>query len=278
MARTTGEKSAVDHRRRFARAPVWLGLLLVAAFVAVKLTAWNSEPSCGGTRDCTRVLFLGDSYTFVNDLPDTFAALAASGGHGVDTGMIALSGETLARHAASASDTAEINDTPWNFVVLQEQSEIPSETSLSQTEMYPAVQRLTSTISDAGAQPLLFLTWGHRDGWPQAGLTSYSSMQAALDQGYETLSAEQGIPIAPVGWAWGTLLTQEPNADLWQSDGSHPTVEGTYLAACVFYATIFRQSPEGLSDHDGLSQDEAVRVQAVASNAVLGDTARWGLG
>jgi hypothetical protein len=103
-------------------------------------------------------------------------------------------------------------------------------------------------------------------------------MQAALDQSYHNLSATQHVPVAPVGWAWWTLLGQEPGADLWQGDGSHPTTEGTYLAACVFYATIFHQSPVGLTDHDGLSDAEAAQVQAAAATAVIGNGRAWGLG
>ena len=99
--------------------------------------------------------------------------------------------------------------------------------------MYPAAIRLISMIRDAGAQPLLFQTWGHRDGLPQGGLGSYPAMQAALDQSYQSLSAAQHVPVAPVSWAWSGLLSQEPGAALWQDDGSHPTTEGTYLAACT---------------------------------------------
>ena len=62
-----------------------------------------------------------------------------------------------------------------------------------------------------------------------------------------------------------------------QDDGSHPTVSGTYLAACVFYATIFRQSPEGLSYIDGLSSRDASVLQAEAAGAVLQNPDQWGL-
>ena len=116
----------------------------------------------------------------------------------------------------------------------------------------------------------------HQQGWPQAGLSGYPAMQAALDQGYEDLSAAQRVPVAPVGWAWWTLLRQEPAAPLWEGDGSHPSAEGTYLAACVFYATIFHQSPVGLSDHDGLSGADAAQAQAAAATAVLSGTRAWG--
>lgn len=85
------------------------------------------------------------------------------------------------------------------------------------------------------------------------------------------------MAVAPVGAAWQTAVAQKAFPALWQDDGSHPTVQGTYLAACVFYATIFRQSPMGLSYHDGLSDAEAIKLQEVAATTVFTDAAQWGL-
>ena len=62
-----------------------------------------------------------------------------------------------------------------------------------------------------------------------------------------TLANQLIAPVAPVGYAWLTAWLQNPQLDLWQADGSHPTEQGTYLAACVFYAVLFRQSPENNS-------------------------------
>jgi hypothetical protein len=64
---------------------------------------------------------------------------------------------------------------------------------------------------------------------------------------------------------------------MWQDDGIHPTQAGTYLAACVFYASIFRQSPEGLSFHGGVSDAQAQVLQAEAGQHVLDLSAEWGL-
>jgi hypothetical protein len=102
-------------------------------------------------------------------------------------------------------------------------------------------------------------------------------MQAAIDQGYLGLAGNLGVPIAPVGETWQTVVSSQTNADLWQSDGVHPTLAGTYLAACVFYATIFHQSPVGLSYRDNLSHSEATGLQQAAASTVLSDPATRGL-
>jgi hypothetical protein len=69
-----------------------------------------------------------------------------------------------------------------------------------------------------------------------------------------------------------------PDIDLWQTDGSHPTQAGTYLAACVFYASVFRQSPAGLSFHGGVSDEQARSLQDEAGSRVLDMKSEWGLG
>jgi uncharacterized protein DUF4886 len=252
-------------------------LLLLCALMLTQLGCSGASPcgNPGSSAACTRVLFIGNSYTYVNDLPTMFATLATSGGHSVKTGMLAEGGATLADHAASVDTATMLAATRWSIVVLQEQSQIPSVDALRQNQMYPAARALVRMVRAAGAAPIFFLTWAHRDGWPENGLANYGSMQSAIDDGYLAIAGEQSTTVAPVGYAWWTLLTEEPTAGLWLDDGSHPTPEGTYLAACVFYATIFRQSPLGLDYHADLPGDKAATLQAIAAKVVLGDPARW---
>jgi hypothetical protein len=224
-----------------------------------------------------RVLFLGNSYTYVNDLPGTFARLAESGGRQVETAMVANGGETLDQHAASADSQASIASRRWDFVVLQEQSDIPAVVASREYSMYPAVRRLVASIVARGATPMFNMTAAHRDGLPDSGLAGYEAMQLAIDDGYGAIARELGVPIAPVGYAWFVVRRQHPEIGLWQDDGSHPSPAGTYLAACVFYAAIFRQSPERLAFEDGLSSDQARTLQAAAATNVLTLEAQWGL-
>jgi hypothetical protein len=275
-------QEAVVHpaaRRRRLRAVLIAAIVaaLALAFGLPQLGLWGN-PGCGlPFTTCTRVLFIGDSYTYVNDLPTTFADLAWAAGQRVDAVTLATGGESLAGHVADATTETTIDSEAWNTVVLQDQSEDPALASYRASEMDPAVTELAQLIRNDGAQPLLFLTWGHRSGWPQADLFSYSSMQAAVDQGYLAIAAEDAIPIAPVGDAWQSVLAQQPDAGLWQGDGVHPTTAGTYLAACVFYASIFGRTPVGLTYDDGLPAAEAAMLQRVAAATSLGDHSKWGL-
>jgi hypothetical protein len=83
--------------------------------------------------------------------------------------------------------------------------------------------------------------------------------------------------VAPVGVAWQLGVTRDSSLALWQPDGSHPTQAGTYLAACVFYAALFRASPVGLPTQAGLAPETARQLQQLAQEAVLTDPGRWHL-
>jgi hypothetical protein len=261
-------------RRRSAAAIAILATLVVPALAGCSGTA----PTCGpNDGSCTRVLFIGNSYTYVNDLPGTFAALAQSGGHGVETGSLAGSGATLADHAAEPATATKLDSSRWSFVVLQEQSQIPSIESAREYTMFPAIRTLVGMIRQRNETPLLFMTWAHRDGFPEAGLPDYETMQRSIDSGFQSIAAETDAPVAPVGYTWFIVRRQNAAIDLWQGDGTHPSAAGTYLAACVFYATVFRQSPEGLAFADGLPADTALVLQKAAAVNVLANLSQWGL-
>jgi hypothetical protein len=248
----------------------------------ILLVAFGCSPSknCDqsqSTNSCTRVLFIGNSYTYTNDLPGMFAQLAKGGGHQVETGMAATAGWKLSNHAGSTDTISQITSSKWDYVVLQEQSEIPAITQSRLTVMYPAARVLVRQIKGTGATPIFFLTWAYRDGLPANGFQDYQTMQFQIDIGYLEIAQELSAPVAPVGYAWLLAKGQNSTLDLWQADGSHPTRQGTYLAACVFYASIFRQSPEGLTYLGGQSKDTAMFLQKIAGTSVLDNPAQWNL-
>jgi hypothetical protein len=119
--------------------PVSRGQLALAALLWALLAAtlfwlrrtWNT-PRAEGLLDETapHVLFLGNSYTYVNDLPGTFAKLAASRGQRVATTMYALGAYSLEKHAKDAATRKNIESRTWDFVVLQDQSQRPRSTSI----------------------------------------------------------------------------------------------------------------------------------------------------
>ena len=225
----------------------------------------------------TRVLFVGNSLTFFNDLPEIFARLAGSGGHAVEVGMSAQGGQTFAGHASSPTTLKKLTGQRWDFIVLQEQSRIPAIAAQRSEHMLPAVRLLEEKAAESGADTVLFLTWASRDGLPSAGFKDYVAMQAAIEAGYLEVAGEIGAMVAPVGVAWQRALEEHPELELWQRDGSHPSPEGTYLTACVFHATLLGESPEGAGYLAGLPEETARFLQAVAGETAFSDPGRWNL-
>ena len=243
---------------------------LSTVILILVLCSCSLSTNCGNAQDtsCTRVFFIGNSYTFVNDLPNTFAKLARSGGHKVEVGMSAQGGWTLAQHNGSPETLRLLNSTKWNFVVLQEQSQIPSVEAARTQGMFPAARGLVQKVNAIGAVPVFFITWAHRDGFPENGM-NYKDMQNQINYGYTQIAQELHAMAAPVGPAWSIAVEKHPELSLWQDDGSHPTEVGTYLAACVFYSVIFHESPEDLSYRADLSKETAKILQTLASQTAL---------
>ena len=220
-------------------------------------------------RSTTRVLFIGNSYTKSGDLPNMFLELAKAGGHRVEVGTSVQGGWDLRDHLKKDRATDVINSKKWQYVVLQEQSLIPAFEEARVEEMYPAARELDSLIKEQGAKTIFFVTWGRQRGFPEGGITSYERMQDEIDRGYSEIAEELDAMLAPVGTAWRIVAKEHPDMKLWQGDGSHPATRGTYLAACVFYATIFKESPVGLPYAPKMPEEDIKILQAAAAEAVL---------
>jgi hypothetical protein len=156
----------------------------------------------------------------------------------------------------------------WDDVVLQENSNIASlDPAWRPAYMGAPARDLVERIRGIGAQPILFLTPGYRTGSAFSTFDSYGAMQDRLDLNYRTVAGELGMPLAPVGLAWAEALSRRPEMALWQPDGVHPSLEGAYLDACVFYAVLYHRSPSS-SFTAGLAAADATFLQRVAARVV----------
>lgn len=197
--------------------------------------------------DTIDVLFLGNSYIYVNDLPALVEAISgALPGPIIRTGIHTHGGFTLAGHLEDGHVPAVLEPTAaagaWDRVVLQEQSALgtdmdPSTGKLGEpTAFHAATRRLVEMIRQRGGEPLLYMTWAKE---------RFPAQTADLAGAYEAIGAELGVPVAPVGLAWARVRRERPDLTLFLSDGSHPHPRGSYLAACVIYAELTGRSPVG---------------------------------
>lgn len=226
--------------------------------------------------DTTRVLFVGNSYTYANDLPTMFKSLSTSLGKAVYTDMSAPGGYSFEQHLTFAETMLKISKGNWNFVVLQEQSQMPVIDFYRYFSTYPSARKLDSIIKSYNSGTMFFMTWGRRYGGIQCIDTScsppflnFSHMQDSLSSAYTHIANELNAQLCQAGNVWRQSVNTDSTIVLWDSDLSHPSLAGSYLTACAFYAKIFNSSCIGSDYNAGLPSATANYLQTIASNYVL---------
>jgi hypothetical protein len=201
-------------------------------------------------------LFIGNSFTARNDLPGLIARLAAARGKDFQPRLINAGGASLRMHWNAGKAVQAIRDGGYGFVVLQEQSTLPVKNA---NRMHENVRLFDEAIKAAGSHMLLYMTWARAHA-PET--------QEAITKAYASIGQELGATVVPVGTAWQSFLRKYDQPVLYDKDQSHPTLAGTYLAACVFFATLFKESPVGLDiEVSGLGQKELALLQKSAWQA-----------
>ena len=229
------------------------------------------------------VLFLGNSYTYSNNLPDLLYQLSLAGGDSILHDSNTPGGYTFQMHTTDANSLSKINSRPWNYVILQGQSQEPAlDTPYVVNNVFPYATQLNNLIqaNDSCTQTIYFMTWGRKNGdasncvaYPP--VCTFAGMQDQLRGRYVQMAQDNNAIVAPVGEAWKNVIATNPAFDLYSPDESHPSIYGSYLTACVFYATIYRESPAGLNFYGGLPQNDALLLQTIAGNTVLDSMNVW---
>jgi PKD repeat protein len=233
------------------------------------------------SQDSVSVLFIGNSYTAANDLPGNFVALSASLGKTALVDSKVNGGYTFQMHSTDPITYSKVQAKPWDYVVLQGQSQEPSfPTSQVNSQSLPYAKLLADSVYEHNycSQALFFMTWGRENGDLQwDSINTFDKMNFRLRNAYLRFSDSVQGSVAPVGVAWKYVRDTYPSIALYSGDGSHPSVAGTYLTACTFYASVFRESPVGAGFTMGLDPQVAANLQNAAALAVLDSLNVWHL-
>jgi hypothetical protein len=235
-----------------------------------------------------RVYFMGNSYTAVNNLPQMVADVAASMGDTLIFDSHTPGGWTIENHWDTATDpcVAKIITGNWDYVVLQEQSQAPAYGILGPTHpTYVYSELFTRLIRDSVqcTVSMFYMTWGYKNG-DQANCQlapyncTYQGMDSALRMRYLELADSFDAVVTPVGAVRRYIRNNYPGIELYQADGSHPTVAGTYAAACGFYVALFKKDPALTSFTSGLPATDAANIRTAAKTVVYDSLSKWGLG
>jgi hypothetical protein len=248
-----------------------VALLLCAGLAADGCAQPAAERAGAPTQVRLHALFVGNSLTYVNDLPGTLQRFAAEAPlHAALTVHSVMGGgATLADHWSRGEAVRALRELHPDVVVLQGQSVEP----LVQPDAFAEHAALLKAEADnVHVETVLFSTWARPAGDPfyreSVSGGSPEVMQMRLDQAYTALAAQLGATLAPVGPAFVRARRDAPVVAL--LDGTqHPTPAGTYLAAAVFYRVLFHDSPVGSTYLGGLPRSWAAALQRVAAEIPL---------
>lgn len=223
--------------------------------------------------DTLKVLFIGSSYTHYFDLPGMFEQLARNAGKTVFVDRILFGGQHLTDLCRNTEVSAKIKTAQWDYVSLQGGSG-----NLVYPELWPqcvgsGLDCLCLRISSncETSIPVYFMPWAFKDGvtWVEGYTDTYEVMQQKIYDETLSMAESRDLMIAPVGMAWKSVIAFKPEMDLFDPDKSHPSLEGSYLAACVFFSTLFQEALDDNPFYGGLPEEDALYLQSAASTEVL---------
>ena len=276
-----------------------MAMMCLMPYQSVDLTSLSEDSvkseSSGNSHE---ILLMGNSYVASNSLHNLVDGVMNDASIYSNVSALTGGGMRLSQHASNVGSAGHqwnttLNNGNWDWVVLQDQSQIPG-FPRSQAEWGASKDgavELAEVIDDNGGETVLMMTWGRRDGDSNNAwrFPDFSTMQDELESGYldyrDNISANGGNAwVAPVGLAFehihdkivaeGGTPTNSGNTfyNLYTGDGSHPSLSGSYLAAVVIYATITGNDPVGLSHSTSLSNGLVLELQQAAAATVFNET------
>jgi hypothetical protein len=250
--------------------------ILICAFLPLLIIAQQKK----------EVLFIGNSYTYVNDLPNLVKQIALSFGDTLIHDSSTPGGANFNGHSSSAQTLTKINQQQWDYVVLQAQSQEPAFSPFQVSgQTYPYAEQLVDMIGNnfSCTEPIFFMTWGRKYGDQQncqnyPPICTYQGMQQRLRESYLEMAFTDSATCAPVGMAWKKSIEIDSTLNLYIADNSHPSIYGSYLAACTFYASIFKKSAVGSAYWpNAIDSLTALSLQQIGSSTVLDSFGVWNI-
>lgn len=230
-----------------------------------------------------RALFLGNSYTEYNNLPELVKQLALSAGDTLEYSKNTPGGYTLQGHSTNATSLGLIQAGNWDYVILQEQSQRPAfSDGQVANEVYPYARKLDSLVkvNNPCATTLFYMTWGRKNGDADncpflPAICTYEGMDSMLQLRYTIMAEDNEASIAPVAKVWRNIRQNHPGIELYIADESHPTNNGSFVAACTFYAMLFGKDPALTTYNFTLSATNAAIIKNTSKAIVYDSLSFW---
>lgn len=222
-------------------------LAVLGACVVLLLARAGAEARKPGGR---RVLFIGNSFTYSNDLPAILEALAAATGQELVHEAVVHGGYSLEDHWNEGRAMEAIAKGGWELVVMQHG---PSAWEGRPT-LYEYAPRFASEIRRVGARPALYMVWPEK--------ARLASDLDRCSETYRTAAEMVDALLFPGGEAWREAWKLDSRLPLYSFDDLHPSKTGSYLVALVMYEQIYGKSPIGLPSQLKLRDGTKLKIPA----------------
>jgi hypothetical protein len=227
-------------------------VVIVACLAVASLSAGQSPTPA---QKANRVLFIGNSLTYANELPELVHTLAKAAGVDVSCSSIARPDYSLEDHWNNGEALRVIRAGGWSMVILQQG---PSALPESQVLLREFTKRFGAEIKRAGARTALYMVWPSR------------ARRADFDrvsESYAIAATAVGGLLLPVGDAWQSAWAIDPSLTLYGPDGLHPSSTGTHLASLAIYRGIFN-APAPTLPMAGVTEAQAAVLRRAADTAL----------
>lgn len=227
----------------------------------------------------TSVLFIGNSFTFMNGMPNMFREISKAKGKTIYVDSVVEGGKDLNFHSGRPLTYEKIRSRKWDYIILQAHSnELAQPDSKVDNNSLPFARRIADSIraNSSCTQLVLYMTWAYKNGNPKwAPISSYDSMQYRIRNQYLRFADLLNARVSPVGEVWKTIRTNYSGINLYDPDNQHPSTEGSYLSACTHFTSIFGETP--FNNNAPIILDEAIRqiIELNASQIVLNNMNQW---
>ena len=241
-----------------------------------------------------KILFIGNSLTYYNDMPELVMKLGKAAGKDIYTFKATVGSATMCQQIASSTEIGKIVDKAleqdWTHVVIQPSRRITDKENTVKTAELAAANVLDERIKAAGAQTVIYATWGNNtgeytaykmnsDGINASSAGKYSISRADHTAYMKSVSEEfataLGAPMVDCASLFEFMATKYPDVNMYYSDERHPSLYGSYAIACAFYAYFYNESPVNAAAlyHDGIPADVANLLALAADHVVRGSEA-----
>lgn len=214
------------------------------------------------------ILFIGNSYTYYNDLPALFESLANENEKNIHADSVTFGGARLHQFVEENEYAEELNrlfaNNIYEICVLQEQSILPV---VNYGMFLDGVKKLNMKVGNMLTKFTLYETWGRKIG--SATLEEYGwtneSMTKLLAEAYGNAAKEIGAEVAHVGLNFYKVYSTHPEIELYNEDKTHPSYKGSCLAALTLYKKIFSEMPGKTASLDIGDEEKRIFYEAIKS-------------